>query len=161
MDALARGDVPLLRTHGVMKASFPDKPPSGAPDQGAVHQQDDGRVGGEQGPDDQSEQRPTQAERRPLGAVKHAVIGREVPVVAQPHRPQRRRDGPLSRRQDRAEHQDACVSEGRTGESYGEDLQQIRDCGTGRRQHEPGMPDDCLRPPRMLAVFSGHAAYAA
>src|SRR2546428_12551664 len=57
-----------------MKASFPDKPPSGATDQGAVHQQDDGRVAGGQGPDDQSEQRPTQAERRPLGAVKHAVI---------------------------------------------------------------------------------------
>src|SRR5216683_4082328 len=75
------------------------------------------------------------------------MIGREVPVVAQPHRPKRRRDGPLSRRQDRAEYQDAYVSEDRTGESYRKDLQQIHDCGTGRRQHEPGMPDDCLRPP--------------
>jgi hypothetical protein len=63
------------------------------------------------------------------------------------HRPKRRRDGPLSRRQDRAEHQDACMSEARTGESYREGLQQIHECGTGRRQHEPGMPDGCLRPP--------------
>jgi len=55
------------------------------------------------------------------------MIGREVSVVTQPHGPKRHRAGPLSWRQDRAEHQEAYVSEGRPGEGYREGLQHIHD----------------------------------
>jgi hypothetical protein len=71
-----------------------------------VQAHDDGRIGCDEGREQQSQQDATEGQTQPGGATEHAAIGLKLEFLAHPHRAQGRRDGACGRSQDGADQQD-------------------------------------------------------
>lgn len=93
--------------------------------QGLVDPEHQGAISSVQIPNEQTQQYPTQAQRRPDGTIEDVMILCEVGIVTQSRRSQRRCHGPLAGRENRTDQQElglcpgSCLKHHREWLEYG------------------------------------------